>query len=153
IFEAIPINPTFSDFNRYNLMYGLNGSGKSTLSHLFSLLERPDEYKRFPESKWTFGLSDGTKLSEAITESSLNIRVFDKVFIERNINWNDIIKGILVVSDTKKEEIEKRNQKKIYLKAVDNAIKKLETELNGDYEKKGKKGLIKENSNFLTEAA
>ncbi|MCH8535027.1 MAG: AAA family ATPase [Flavobacteriaceae bacterium] len=153
IFEAIPTNPTFSDFNRYNLVYGLNGSGKSTLSHLFSLLEHPNGEKRFPESKWTFELTDGTKLSEAITESSLNIRVFDKAFVENNINWNDIIKGILVVSDTKKEEIKKRDQKKVDLKVVVDAIKKLETELNGDDKKKGKKGLIKENSNFLTEAA
>lgn len=153
IFEAIPANPTFSDFNRYNLVYGLNGSGKSTLSHLFSLLEHPNGEKRFPDSKWTFELTDGTKLSEAITESSLNIRVFDKAFIENNINWNDIIKGILVVSDTKKEEIKKRDQKKVDLKAVVDAINKLETELNGDDKKKGKKGLIKENSNFLTEAA
>lgn len=153
IFEAIPANPPFSDFNRYNLVYGLNGSGKSTLSHLFSLLEHPNGEKRFPESKWTFELTNGTKLSEAITESSLNIRVFDKAFIENNINWNDIIKGILVVSDTKKEEIKKRDQKKVDLKTVVDAIKKLETELNGDDKKKGKKGLIKENSNFLTEAA
>lgn len=153
IFEAIPTNPTFSDFNRYNLVYGLNGSGKSTLSHLFSLLEHPNAEKRFPESKWTFELTDGTKLSEAITESSLNIRVFDKAFVENNINWNDIIKGILVVSDTKKEEIKKRDQKKVDLKAVAESIKKLETELNGDDKKKGKKGLVKENSNFLTEAA
>lgn len=153
IFEAIPANPAFSDFNRYNLVYGLNGSGKSTLSHLFSLLEHPIGEKRFPDSKWTFELADGTKLSEAITESSLNIRVFDKAFVENNINWNDIIKGILVVSDTKKEEIKKRDQKKVDLKAVAESIKKLETELNGDDKKKGKKGLIKENSNFLTEAA
>src|SRR5699024_8356353 len=153
IFEAIPANPAFSDFNRYNLVYGLNGSGKSTLSHLFSLLEHPIGEKRFPDSKWSFELADGTKLSEAITESSLNIRVFDKAFVENNINWNDIIKGILVVSDTKKEEIKKRDQKKVDLKAVAESIKKLETELNGDDKKKGKKGLVKENSNFLTEAA
>ena len=128
IFEAIPANPNFSDFNRYNLFYGLNGSGKSTLSHLFSLLEHPNGEKRFPESKWTFELADGTKLYEVITESSFNIRVFDKTFVENNINWNDIIKGILVVSDTKKEEIKKHDQKKVDLKAVVDTIQKLETE-------------------------
>lgn len=153
IFEEIAANPTFSDFNRYNLVYGLNGSGKSTLSHLFSLLEHPNGEKRFPESKWTFELTDGTKFNEILTESELNIRVFDKAFVEKNINWDDIIKGILVVSDTKKEEINKRDQKKVDLKAIVDSIKKLETELNGDDKKKGKKGLIKENSNFLTEAA
>lgn len=153
IFEAIPANSNFSDFNRYNLFYGLNGSGKSTLSNLFSLLEHPNADKRFPESKWTFELADGTNLSEVITESGLSIRVFDKAFVENNINWNDIIKGILVVSDTKKEEIKKRDQKRVDLKAVAESVKKLETELNGDDKKKGKKGLIKENSNFLTEAA
>ncbi len=153
IFETISSSSRYSDFNRYNLVYGLNGSGKSTLSHLFSLLEYPDGEKRFPKSKWTFELADGTILSEVITESNIKIRVFDTAFVENNINWNDIIKGILVVSDTKKEEIKKRDQKKDDLKVVVDTIKKLETELHGDDKKKGKKGLIKENSNFLTEAA
>lgn len=153
IFETIPASSTFSDFNRYNLVYGLNGSGKSTLSHLFSLLEFPNGEKRFEESKWIFELTDSTKFSEAIIECYLNIRVFDKTFVEKNINWNDIIKGILIVSDTKKEEIINRDQKKINLKSVVDYIKKLDTELNGDDKKKGKKGLIKENNIFLTEAA
>lgn len=153
IFESIPASPNFSDFNRYNLVYGLNGSGKSTLSHLFSLLEFPNGEKRFQESKWIFELTDSTTFSEVITECDLNIRVFDRTFVEKNINWDDIIKGILIVSDTKKEEIINRDQKKINLKSVVDSIKKLDAELNGDDKKKGKKGLIKENNNFLTEAA
>ena len=124
-----------------------------TLSHLFSLLEYQIEEKRFPESKWNFELYDGTNFSETKTENSINIRVFDKTFVDNNISWDDVIKGILVVSEIKKEEIKSRDQKKIELKSVVDAIKKLETDLNGDDKKKGEKGLVKENSNFLTEAA
>jgi len=153
IFESIADNPAYKDFNRFNLVYGLNGSGKSTLSYLFSLVEIPTNEKRFPVGKWNFQLSDGTALTEATSESNLNIRVFDKGFVENNINWNDIIKGILVVSETKKEEITKRDKKRIDLNAVNESIKNLEIELNGEEKKKGKKGIIKANSNFLTEAA
>jgi len=94
IFETVPANPTFSDFNRYNLFYGLIGSGKSTLSHLFSLLEDPTSDKRFPNSKWTFELTNGTTFSELTTEIVVNIRVFVKTIVENNINWNDVIKCI-----------------------------------------------------------
>jgi wobble nucleotide-excising tRNase len=153
IFENVPKNPIYQDFNRYNLIYGLNGSGKSTLSHLFALLENPLSEKRFPNSKWNFELSDTTSLTELTIEPNINIRVFDKSFVDSNINWNDVIKGILVVSETKKEEITKRDKAKADLKLLSDSIKNLDLELNGDDNKKGKKGIIKENNNFLTEAA
>lgn len=153
IFKSIPSNPIYVDFNRFNLIYGLNGSGKSTLSHLFSLLEIPSTEKRFANAKWDFQLTDDTLFSESSTENNVNIRVFDKSFVENNINWNDVIKGILVVSETKKEEITKRDKKKEDLKKVVDSIEKIEIDLHGDDKKKGKKGIIKENSNFLTEAA
>ncbi len=153
IFEHIPTSPAYEDFNKFNLFYGLNGSGKSTLSHLFSILELPSIEKRFSNSKWNFLLNDGTTINESKKEVGLNIKVFDKGFIERNISWNDAIKGILVVSETKKEEIKKRDQKKNDLKTTEGELKTLSTDLNGDDQKKGKKGIIKENSSFLTDAA
>lgn len=153
ILKNIQDNPLYSDFNRFNLIYGLNGSGKSTISHLFSLLEFPSSEKRFADGNWNFIISDSTSLSDSSHDHNLCVRVFDKSFIDNNINWNDVIKGILVVSDTKKEEIIKRDEVKNDLKSLTDSIKKIEIELNGDSKTKGKKGIIKENSNFLTEAA
>lgn len=154
IFENIPTNPSYTDFNRFNLFYGLNGSGKSTLSHLFSLLESKDIETRFPSSKWRFQLDDGMIISSPNdADNEVNIRVFDKGFVERNIDWNKVIKGILVVSEDKKTEILQRDKKVEVKKKTEDSIKKVNLALDGDGKPKGKKGLIKENSNFLSEAA
>ncbi|WP_378184837.1 AAA family ATPase [Aquimarina sp. W85] len=151
IFKDIESNPAYSNFNKLNLFYGLNGSGKSTISHLFSLIESNESISRFPDSKWSFE-KDGKTYSESDKfESDFNIKVFNVDFVERNINWNDTIKGILVVSDDKKKEILKLKDKKKEKLKISESIAKNELTLNG--EKKGNKGLIKNNSNFLSESA
>ena len=92
IFNEIENNPDYTDFNKLNLFYGLNGSGKSTLSHLCSLLESKEIKSRFPNSKWNITKKDGNVITESDDiDTNLNVRVFDKGFIERNLNWNETI--------------------------------------------------------------
>lgn len=154
IFENIPASPDYKDFNKFNLFYGFNGSGKSTLSHLFSLLESNTIESRFPNSKWNFLFSDNSKLSEFDDNNpDLNIKVFDKGFIERNIDWDNSVKGILLVSEDKKEEIQQLKEKRKEGNRIKEKIDKLEIVLNGDGKRNGVKGLIKDNSTFLTNAA
>ncbi|MDO6674003.1 AAA family ATPase [Tenacibaculum sp. 1_MG-2023] len=154
IFESISNQSNYLEFNRFNLFYGHNGSGKSTLSHLFSLLESKDIQTRFPDSKWGFHIDDTTILSNLNDiDNELNIKVFDKGFMERNINWNKVIKGILVVSEDKKIEIQQRDNKIKEEKGIKSSIEKLTLVLEGDGKSKGEKGLVKDNSSFLSEAA
>ena len=151
IFKNIENNPTYSNFNKLNLFYGLNGSGKSTISHLFSLIESNESISRFPNSKWSIE-KGGKNFSESDKfENDFNIKVFNADFIERNINWNDTIKGILVVSNDKNEEILKLKDKKKEKSKISSSITQNELILNG--EKKGNKGLVRNNSNFLSESA
>ena len=113
IFNEIENNPDYTNFNKLNLFYGLNGSGKSSLSHLYSLLESKEIKSRFPNSKWNITKTDGNVITESDDiDSSLNIRVFDMGFIDRNLNWNETIQGILVVSEDKNEEIKQLKNKK-----------------------------------------
>tara|TARA_R110002033_G_scaffold171025_1_gene215324 strand:- start:948 stop:3257 length:2310 start_codon:yes stop_codon:yes gene_type:complete len=151
IFKNIENNPTYSNFNKLNLFYGLNGSGKSTISHLFSLIESNESLSRFPDSKWSFEKGGKIYSESDKFESDFNIKVFNADFVERNINWNDTIKGILVVSDGKKKEILKLKDKKKEKVKISESISQNELILNG--EKKGNKGLIRNNSNFLSESA
>ncbi|APU11597.1 hypothetical protein A5M85_15305 [Cellulophaga lytica] len=151
IFKNIENNPTYSNFNKLNLFYGLNGSGKSTISHLFSLIESNESLSRFPDSKWSFEKGGKIYSESDKFESDFNIKVFNADFVERNINWNDTIKGILVVSDGKKKEILKLKDKKKEKVKISESISKNELILSG--EKKGNKGLIRNNSNFLSESA
>lgn len=152
IFNEIENNPDYTNFNKLNLFYGLNGSGKSTLSHLYSLLESKEIKSRFPNSKWNITKTDGNVITESDDiDSSLKIRVFDKGFIDRNLNWNETIQGILVVSEDKNEEIKQLKNKKEEKTKKKTVISKTLLSLNG--KKGGEKGLIKNNNNFLSESA
>ncbi|MCL7765467.1 AAA family ATPase [Polaribacter sp. Z014] len=151
IFKNIESNPTYSNFNKLNLFYGLNGSGKSTISHLFSLIESNESISRFPDSKWSFEKGGKIYSESDKFENDFNIKVFNADFVERNINWNDTIKGILVVSNDKNEEILKLKDKKKEKLKISSSIAQNELILNG--EKKRNKGLIRNNSNFLSESA
>ena len=152
IFNEIENNPDYTDFNKLNLFYGLNGSGKSTLSHLCSLLESKEIKSRFPNSKWNITKKDGNVITESDDiDANLNVRVFDKGFIERNLNWNETIQGILVVSEDKNEEIKQLKNKKEEKAKKETDILKTLLSLNG--KKGGEKGLIKSNNNFLSESA
>ena len=129
IFKKFPKNSDEKIFKRYNLIYGWNGSGKTTLSKLFQFIEWGGDYNNIPEicepefyknlnaeiatidpSGITLKIIDGqTNQTDII--NSLNVRVFNSVFIENNIDWNGRTKEIVIgqASKNAKEDIEKIN--------------------------------------------
>lgn len=129
IFKKFPKNSDEKIFKRYNLIYGWNGSGKTTLSKLFQFIEWGGDYNNIPEicepefyknlnaeittsdpSDITLKIIDGqTNQTDII--NSLNVRVFNSVFIENNIDWNGRTKEIVIgqASKNAKEDIEKIN--------------------------------------------
>ncbi len=156
IFESIPAEPGYDEFRRFNLFYGFNGSGKSTLAHLFSQLESKDFINRFPDAKWKCKLKSGDILDETSSMPQEQIvRVFDKGFVNLNINWNDLIKGILIVSKESKEDIDALEKAKGDQKINNDALKKINEELNGEEQgkRKRKKGIVEKNSDFLSDAS
>ena len=107
--------PSISDFKRFNLLYGWNGSGKTTLSKLFTLIEHKDDsglIKELSNYEFTVNLEDASLITNnSYTTNTLNLFVFNEVFIKKNIDWNNLINSILLISDdviTEKEDLEKK---------------------------------------------
>lgn len=87
------------EFKKYNLIYGWNGSGKSTLSRLFSSFGGKDISKAYCGFKTSISI-DGNLYKEIdfpIPRES--IEVFNEDFIKENIDWNGILKSILLLDE------------------------------------------------------
>lgn len=75
------------DFDRFNLIYGWNASGKTTLSRIFGLLEAAGS-SRLPIGSYArFGMEGGTLDTRIDADRSrIHVRVFNRDFIEDNLN-------------------------------------------------------------------
>lgn len=95
------------DFGRLNLIYGWNGSGKSTLSSLFEQIENRQN-TRYPNSTFSIKtFEQGTITKDNISANNLNLKVFNQSFINKNIDWNNSVKSILLIAQEKIEEKKK----------------------------------------------
>jgi wobble nucleotide-excising tRNase len=97
-------------FLALNLILGPNASGKSTLSRIFEALEAkaPLPSARFPNAEFQVTGSDGTTVTQAtVATSSFNVRTFNQSFVRNNIDWDDAVKGILLVSEERIAEKKK----------------------------------------------
>lgn len=93
-------------FGSKNLIYGWNGSGKSTLTSLFEAIETKKlDSARFPLAQFSLGEDGGATVSSGnIEHCGLNVKTFNTSFVQKNINWNESVKGILLISEEKIEE-------------------------------------------------
>ncbi len=109
IFKNFVKNAELSDFNKYNLFYGWNGSGKTTLTKLFLLLEKKDieVINRFPDCEFKITTDVNIITQNNFSDSDLNIRVFNENFINDNIDWDNVVKSILLISEEKISEMDK----------------------------------------------
>ena len=100
------------DFGKYNLFFGYNMSGKSTLARLFHCIENRAISSKHPQAKFVINYGEGENnpviTQNNITQTDLNIRIFDRDFVQENLWLPDAIKGIVIgkgsISDTKKLE-------------------------------------------------
>lgn len=101
-------NEGLHDFGKLNLIHGWNGSGKSTLSELFECLEMKSRSSKFPGAEFIVSCAGDVTLTERnVATSQLNIKVFNKRFVDQNINWDNAVKSILLVA---KEKIDERKR-------------------------------------------
>lgn len=133
-------------FGSKNLIYGWNGSGKSTLTSLFEAVEtRQLDIARFPLAQFSFAEDGGATVSSgSISHCGLNVKTFNTSFVQKNINWNESVKGILLISEEKIEE-------KKELDAVKAAYAAASAEL--DVERSDLQKLKDGISKFLTESS
>ncbi len=108
-------NTSINEFKRFNLLYGWNGSGKTTLSKLFTLIEYKSDanlIRGLTNYEFNLNLEDSNIITNnSYSTNTLNLFVFNEVFVENNIDWNNIINSILLISDaviTEKEDLERK---------------------------------------------
>ena len=154
LFQNYSHDTSLKNYNRYNLFYGWNGSGKSTLSSLFECLERKEQSQEYTSSEWGIDTDNGQILYNNVSGNNLNIRVFNKSFVEKNIfTPNDKIKGIVYISEEQGNDKKELEQKELELKKKNDRKKEIEIELNGNPDDKKAKGLSIQNDAFLSDAA
>lgn len=120
------------DFSKFNLFYGWNGSGKSTLSNLFSCMSTKKIEERFKNSEFKIQLQSEDIITKDNINNSENIFVFNEEFIKQNINWNDTVKSILMISEEKIEERKRFNELSITLDKQNNNLKEYIYSFNKD---------------------
>lgn len=133
-------------FGSKNLIYGWNGSGKSTLTSLFEAIETKQlDTARFPLAQFSLAEDGGAIVSSGnIEHCGLNVKTFNTSFVKKNIDWNESVKGILLISEEKIEE-------KKELDAVRAAYAAGSAEL--DVERSNRQKLNDGISKFLTESS
>ena len=109
------IGTQLQPFGSKNLIYGWNGSGKSTLSSIFEAVETTQlNIARFPNAQFSLVAGSGAIVSSSnIQSSQLNVKTFNTSFVQRNIDWNESVKGILLISEEKIGEKKKLEAEKL----------------------------------------
>jgi len=133
-------------FDSKNLIYGWNGSGKSTLTSIFEAIETKKlDTARFPIGQFSLVEDGGAIVSkDTIEHCGLNVKTFNTSFVRKNIDWNESVKGILLISEGKIEE-------KKELDALTAAYAAAFGEL--DFERNNQQKLNTNISKFLTESS
>jgi len=152
IFQNYLHDNSLSNFNRYNLFYGWNGSGKSTLVNLFRWIETKQPVN-FEASEWEITTETNTINQNNVGTSNLNIRVFNKDFVEKNVFTQNGVKGIVYISEKTGSDKTRLDSEENNLKNKDKKFNEIYFELNGDKNNKKEKGLITLNDAFLSNAA
>ena len=98
-----------NEFKQYNLIYGWNGSGKSTLSRLFSSLNGKNIAEIYNGFKTSICVDETVYAENQFPISTESIKVFNDDFIKENIDWDGILKSILLLDEKNIEEMKSYN--------------------------------------------
>ncbi|WP_144690693.1 AAA family ATPase [Campylobacter jejuni] len=114
-YENFKWDDNLEEFKIINIFYGRNYSGKTTLSRIARSFELKKHNEDFLEGNFKIKLEDGSFLTQNdVTNSNLDIRVYNSDFVKENLNYlydkKGNIKGFKSIGAEQKnikEEIEK----------------------------------------------
>ena len=119
IFKDFTWTNNLSEFKKFNLLYGWNGSGKTTFSKLFTMIEQKNDtnlLKNLLNYEFTFTKDDSNILNQNnYKTNNLNLYVYNEIFKENNMDWNNVIKSILLISNNVITEKTQLDAKKLKL--------------------------------------
>lgn len=104
IYKDYKIDDKLSPLNRFNLFYGWNGSGKTTISRLFRIIEKRNIPNDYSNIKFNIEINSQKYTEKTFRDINENVFVFNEEFIEENINWDESINKILLLSEDKIKE-------------------------------------------------
>ena len=128
IYKNFTWSNDLKEFNKFNLFYGWNGSGKTTLTKLFTILEQKNDdnlLKNLTDYEFEFLFEESTIINQKnYKTNNLNIYVYNEVFKQQNIDWDNIVKSILLISDKtiKEKEILKEKKQELGNENITNTI-------------------------------
>ncbi len=137
------------NFTKYNLIYGWNGSGKSTLSKLFARLRNDSKNTEFKNCQYEVVLDNGIKINQDTQSTDLRLSVFNSSFISDNIDWNDTLKSILLISEEKIDE--QKRLREYFLKRDEIVKSKQEIQNNANDLDKEIKGFLSNTAKHIKE--
>lgn len=108
------------EFSKFNLIYGWNGVGKTTLSNIFSFFDSTLKYKFEKEVEFELETTESVKYDQSYEKDELPIRVFNKKFVDENINWEGSAKKILYIGEENAKVAEDIKKKEKSLKSKGN---------------------------------
>jgi len=116
-------------FNKYNLIYGWNRSGKTTFSRMLAACEKQStEFEQYPAGgSFQLVAGSGAQIkSDDLSNCPLNVRVFNKDFVNDNISFDTsaVCSPIVQVSA---EDIETEKQLKTAEQEAEGLEKGVET--------------------------
>ena len=142
LFSDYTWDNSLTDFDRYNLLYGLNGCGKTTLSKLFACLEDGNS-PEFSDLEYDIEYEGGT--AKENTQFNQKIRDFNQDYIQKNVQ---LVSGkanpIFILGEENKEIADK-------VKTDEETLAKLESEKSTKEAEKPRKETDK--ANKFTEVA
>lgn len=109
IYKDYKADSQLKNFNKYNLFYGWNGSGKTTISRLFRIMERKEIPSEYSNIKFNIEINLHKYNEKNFVNNSEKIFVFNEEFISENINWDEKINKILLLSKDKIKESKEYN--------------------------------------------
>lgn len=119
IFKDFIWKSDLPEFKKFNLIYGWNRSGKTTISRIFASCEKKctydkDRFNQYPENgEFEIELDDGGTIKNTdVSANVLQIKVFNKDFIDENISFDPsvICNPIVYVGE---EDIESKKRLEI----------------------------------------
>lgn len=145
IFSDFNADSTLNEFSKFNLFYGWNGCGKTTLSKLFYSLQKDEVLpKDFELAEFKIQIS-GNNLTQTDDIGLTDLNVFNEDFVKDNIDWDNKVESILLISKSKiseKEELDKKRKIQVAIikeiKERNDSITNIETSIQKELSKKAK---------------
>jgi len=103
--------PACPEFRKYNIVYGWNGSGKTTLGKVLACYDRRKADDKYNDAEFSLLVGKESYDNSSLNDFPYTVRVFNKDYVERNIQFSIEKIGGIVRTGEKNIELESEIKK------------------------------------------